>query len=77
MIEYILSQWVSLLISILSLLMVWLMGNKSIWGPLVGLISQVVWVVFTIQTAQWGLLPGVIAFIFVHGRNLYLWGIKK
>lgn len=54
-------------------LMLWLMGNKSKWGPVVGLTNQVLWVVYTVITKQWGLLPGVVLYAAIHARNLYRW----
>jgi nicotinamide riboside transporter PnuC len=77
LIAYLQTQWLTLFISLLSMLMLWLMGNRSIWGPVVGLVNQIVWIIFTIQAKQWGLLPGVIAFTVVHIRNLWLWNKHK
>jgi hypothetical protein len=62
-----------LIISVLSILMLILMGNKSKWGPLVGLCGQVFWVWFVIDSQRWGLMPGVLAFTIVQIRNSILW----
>ena len=56
-----------------SVAMIWQMGNRSIWGPIIGLLSQMAWTVFAVTQRQWGLLPGVAAFWIVHMRNLLKW----
>ena len=56
-----------------SALMLWVMGNKSIWGPRIGLANQVLWIVYIVLTEQWGLLPGVLMYAAIHVRNLVRW----
>ena len=56
-----------------SALMLWLMGNKSAWGPRVGLLNQALWIVYAIATEQWGLLPGVAIYTVIHARNALRW----
>ena len=53
--------------------MLWLMGNRSKWGPRLGLANQVLWVIYAVWLRQWGLLPGVIAYAVIHVRNLVRW----
>jgi len=60
-------SWV---LSLMSALMLWLMGNGSRWGPKIGLINQVLWAIYAIWLGQFGLLPGVIIFAVIHLRNL-------
>lgn len=66
-------DWFPWLLSAVSCLMLWLMGNKSRWGPLVGLACQVLWLVYTLGTKQYGFLPGVAAYTMIHTRNLWRW----
>lgn len=54
-------------------LMLWLMGNKSKWGPRIGLANQVLWVIYAVWLAQWGLLPGVLIYAVIHVRNIVKW----
>lgn len=61
------------ILSLCSTVMLWLMGNKSIWGPRVGLAVQVLWLYFAIESKNYGLVPGVAMFAFVHIRNLHRW----
>jgi hypothetical protein len=60
-------------LSIITGLSIWAMGNKTILGPIIGLITQVFWVIYVIMTSQWGLLPGVILLSAINLRNLIKW----
>jgi hypothetical protein len=55
----------------------WLMGNKSLAGPAIGLANQALWVVFLLVTAAWGLAPLTIAITIIHARNLRKWAREK
>jgi hypothetical protein len=66
-------QYFSYILSFFSVLSLWLMGNKSIYGMVIGLFSQVLWVIYVIWLGQYGLLIGVFAYTFVHIRNLIKW----
>ena len=59
--------------SSIGILMLWLMGNKSKWGPIIGIVNQVLWTTYAIGVREWGLLPGVVVPFFVHIRNLRKW----
>ena len=66
--------WLSWVLSATSAIMLWQMGNKSKWGPRLGIANQVVWIVYAVGTQQWGLIPGVLLDPAVHVRNLSRWG---
>jgi hypothetical protein len=63
----------SYILSAFSLISLWLMGNKSIWGIRVGLLNQVLWIVYALMLKQYGLLIGVFAYTIIHIRNLEKW----
>jgi len=63
----------SWLLSATSGVMLWLMGNKSKWGPRLGLVNQVLWIFYAVWLRQWGLLPGVIVYTLIHARNVMRW----
>jgi len=65
------------LLSITSCVMLWLMGNKSSWGPKLGLLNQVLWYFYIIERKEWGLFLGVTAYTVIHIRNMLLWRKKK
>ena len=68
--------WMSWILSATSAAMLWLMGNKSKWGPRLGLLNQVLWIIYSVATEQWGLLPGVALYTAIHLRNIARWGTK-
>jgi hypothetical protein len=57
----------------MSVIMLWLMGNKSKWGPVLGITNQFFWFYYIIVTKQWGLFLGAIAFLIINTRNTILW----
>jgi hypothetical protein len=61
-------QWA---ISVQAMIMLWLMGNGSKKGPIVGLFGQILWMWYALKTAQWGLVLGICMFTIVHARNLW------
>ena len=67
----------SFILSALSLLSLWLMGNKNKLGIVVGLANQLLWVVYAVMLKQYGLLIGVIAYTIIHIRNLAKWSKEK
>jgi len=67
----------SFILSALSLLSLWLMGNKNKLGMVVGLANQLLWVVYAVMLKQYGLLIGVIAYTIIHIRNLAKWSKEK
>ena len=67
----------SYILSALSLLSLWLMGNKNKLGIVVGLANQLLWVVYALMLKQYGLLIGVIAYTIIHIRNLVKWSKEK
>lgn len=63
----------SYVLSALSLISLWLMGNKSVWGIIVGLLTQILWIIYALLLEQYGLLIGVVAYTVIHVRNLLKW----
>ena len=63
----------SYIISVISLLSLWLVGNKNKWGWIIGILNQGLWTVYAIKLQQWGLLIGVVAYTIVDIRNLLKW----
>lgn len=54
-----------LLISIVTITQMYLLTRKIKLGLYIGIISQVLWVIFIIDTQSWGLVP----------LNIWLWWI--
>jgi hypothetical protein len=61
------------ILSILSTIMLWMMGNKNKFAPILGVITQILWIYYAIAIHQYGLLVGTIAYLIVHIRNAIKW----
>ena len=66
-------QLVALATSVLTLIGMWLAGNRRASGWLVGLVNQALWFGFIVAFDAWGLLPLNAALIVVYSRNLRKW----
>jgi hypothetical protein len=67
------TDWFPWILSAVSCVMLWLMGNKSRWGPAFGIFNQVLWVAYVLVTRQWGFLPGCVLYTVIHARNWRRW----
>jgi hypothetical protein len=63
----------SYLLSIVSLVTLWLIGNKNKAGFVLGLLNQILWTWYALTLKQYGLLVGVIAYTVIYIRNLIKW----
>lgn len=59
--------------SIITIWMTLLAGNKHKSAWLIGLGNQLLWLVWIVTTAAWGLLPMNAALWIVYGRNHLKW----
>lgn len=66
-------MWLDWVLSGTSFVMLWLMGNKNSYAPMVGIFNQVLWIVYVVHTEHWGLLPGVLGYTLIHIRNAIKW----
>lgn len=64
------SAWI---VSGISIFMMWQMGNRRWWAPIVGLFGQVFWLILALYIGQYGLLPGIAGYTIVHARNAHKW----
>jgi hypothetical protein len=61
------------ILSIVSMVMLWMMGNKNKYAPFIGIIAQVLWIYYAISLKQYGLLVGTIGYLVIHIRNAVKW----
>jgi len=61
------------LLSVITIYMTVLAGNKSKHAWLFGLGNQGLWLVWIISTGAWGLIPMNIALWIVYARNHFKW----
>jgi hypothetical protein len=58
----------------MTVLMLFLMGSRWKHAPMLGIWTQVMWFYYALYVLEDnGLLAGVLAVLFVHVRNLFLW----
>lgn len=60
-------------LSFCGLLALWLLGNKSTWGSIVGLLSDVLWGIYSWESHQWGFILSCLVYAGFHLRNLVKW----
>lgn len=65
--------WWSWLLASIGVTGLWVAGNKSQWGWIIGLSAQALWITYAIATSQWGFLFSAFAYGFVQARNLIKW----
>lgn len=61
------------LLSVITIWMTLLAGNKTRWAWAVGLGNQALWLIWIIAVGAWGLLPMNIALWVVYTRNHLKW----
>ena len=57
----------------ITLLAMWLVGRHSVWGWVVGLINQALWIALIRRRQLWGLVPLTLALTFLYTYNLLDW----
>jgi hypothetical protein len=62
------------LLSAITIWMTLLAGNKSRSAWSVGLLNQVLWLVWIVAAQSWGMMPMNLALWVVYGRNYLKWG---
>lgn len=60
-------------LSLFGVVGLYLAGRKLKSGWAVGLVAQVVWIVYAVATEQWGFIPASIAYGYVYARNWWAW----
>jgi len=68
------------IMSVITIYMTVLAGNKSRYAWAIGLFNQALWMAWIIATESWGFLPMNIALWIVYARNHFKWaahGITK
>lgn len=60
-------------LSVFTLWMMWLAGNKSALAWKVGLGNQALWLLWICESHTWGLLPLTACLVVMYVRNLLKW----
>jgi hypothetical protein len=61
------------ILSITSMITLWLMGNKNKYAPIVGIVSQILWIYYAVSIKQYGLIIGTVGYLIIHIRNSFKW----
>lgn len=67
------SVWWSISLAAIGILGIWLAGRKNLWGWAVGVLAQVLWMVYAIVTQQWGFILSALAYGWIYGLNWWKW----
>jgi hypothetical protein len=51
----------------------WLAGRRLAVGWAVAIVNEVLWIVYAVQTRQWGFIVGALVYIGVFARNWWRW----
>jgi len=63
-------DWIA---TVLEVIGVWKVGNKSRWGFVYLLICNLAWILVAYQTKLYGMLTMMIIFVFINIRNFIKW----
>lgn len=63
-------SWLLMVVGVSTLL---LAGRRLWWAWLIGLLSEALWIVYAVQTDQWGFIPFALAYAAVYVHNAYRW----
>ena len=69
-------QYLPWLLSVITIWMTVLAGNKHPKAWLVGIVNQLLWLIWIVASASWGLIPMNIALWIVYARNHFKWAMK-
>jgi len=71
------NEQTEILISIITLIATWFTGNKSVWGPRLGLVANICWWFYVVTFRRYGLIPMEAFFTVIGIRNLIKWEREK
>jgi hypothetical protein len=52
---------------------IYFVGKKTIWGWIVLLVNEVIWVVYAVTTKQYGFIFSAIAYAIVYVKSFIHW----
>lgn len=69
--------WLQLSASVVTIAATYAYGNKTLWGPILGVVCQVPWWTIMVYSELWGLFPLNAVLTIIHVRNLIKWKNEK
>ena len=67
-------SWFLMAIGVLG---VWLAGSNNKLGWALGVLAQLLWIAYALQTKQYGFIVSALVYGFVYARNFYRWKVNK
>lgn len=67
------SAYLPWVLSVITIYMTVLAGNKTRWAWVIGLINQALWLIWIVASQSWGLIPMNAALWIVYTRNHMKW----
>ena len=71
--EHFITDFLPWVLSALTVYSVYLSGYKNRYSWLVGIVCQILWIIFAVTTKSWGLLPMNFIMIPLFFRNYLMW----
>lgn len=65
--------WWSVALAATGILGIWLAGRKNLWGWVIGIVAQILWIGYAIVTEQWGFIASALAYAAVYAVNWRRW----
>lgn len=66
-------QAIPLVLSLVTVVQMWKVGDLKAWAWLLGLVNQALWLAFIVVFEAWGLLPLNGFLVVTYTRNLVKW----
>lgn len=63
----------SVVLAIVGLIGMEIAGRKSHWGWFIGLMAQVLWIIFATVTGQYGFYLSAVGYGLMYGKNWWKW----
>lgn len=69
--------WWSYILAPFGLAGLWMAGRRNAWGWALSMGTQLLWLAYAVQTAQYGFIPGTLSYLFVYFKNFRAWRRKE
>lgn len=66
-------SWLLMVVGVTGMVVV---GKHLWWGWAVGLAGEALWIVYAVQTKQWGFIPFALAYAVVYAKNAKDWRFR-
>ena len=71
------NQWWSWILTIVGVTGLYFVGRHSLWGWIIGIGVQFLWLIYSITTKQWGFVASAFAYGFINIKNYICWRSER